>query len=303
MNKIVDGLNKFNMKDINCDFIIYDPDSSPEAWEYYMKYYPYSWTGKDKLEIYEFDKFKLRFYKAYRWKYYDSPEPEKNSNRLFLLESKCELKYTSNGIAYYDACRRLGGDTDFNFKGSEKLRMSRGNKYKKFYEKLEDGKYLDKLNKCRESHHMLLNFSVMEAMGNLQGIKNYGLKKEETESDYECLDRLDTLVYLLSNYYDTDQTKNDFLGIFGEYYKKKKANIDNQMALKAYLDSFDNTKDYCKKVYFISDDELVKELIENGKKLIIDSEDVIRYIDLANKFWAEKEVGLKKIDAMIAIKE
>lgn len=245
----------------------YDPDSSPLAWDYYQ-------------QIYDFDKlFSKRLFPNIKFiekfKVYNSGHEDGLGDYLRLIKKNnyCEL----------------GGDTDFNFDT---------NKYYKFLNILKEDypknssinieefyKALENLHKCHTRHHTLLNFSLMLRTGNINGLKGEGYK-------YDWLDRLDTFVSYLNDFYNEELSKRrdcHILSCSNEY---------THDTLFNYLSGFDQEGNglykYMKEIYFIEDKELIKRLIKSGKEPIDSYNRVIEYVNLANDFWDEKKDNILK---------
>lgn len=264
----------------------FDPDSSPEAWEYYRKCYTVEkWESLKQYNLNE-----PHFFEYFNGDYVDAPLSF--YNRLNAIPNEAEVTVTeNNGYRFYKATRRLAGETDFNFND---IKYSR---YKKMlfeqYMKNEVDietlhKNFGKLDKCKQMHHTVLNFSLIQVMGNMQGFKSKGLFLNRK---YECLDRLDTFVYMLScclNKIGTDELNNDPIIENGMA-------VANKEELKKYLKEFSNIYDYCKKVYFIEDKEFVYKVIEAGKKPITSGKEVVGYMSLAFQFWNKKKEYLEKL--------
>lgn len=264
----------------------FDPDSSPEAWEYYRKCYTVEKWGSLK----QYNLNELHFFEYFNGDYVDAPLSF--YNRLNALPNEAEVTVPeNNGYRFYKATRRLAGETDFNFND---IKYSR---YKKMlfeqYMKNEVDqetlhKNFEKLDKCNQMHHTVLNFSLMQVMGNMQGIKSKGLFLNRK---YEYLDRLDTFVYMLScclNKIGTDELNNDSI-------IQNVTAVENKEELKKYLKEFSNIYDYCKKVYFIEEKEFVDKVIESGKKPITSGKEVVGYMSLAFQFWNKKKEYLEKL--------
>jgi hypothetical protein len=246
----------------------FDPDSSPEAWKHYKEYY----LGNSKLRA-NYDFNRLFFYNCYKdvgqktgyknngtwFNYTNSPLAHKSKyNRLFALENQAEIAYYEN-IEYCGKRSRIGGDCDFNF--NEK-------KYKLFEGIIGDNKIaLQQLNRCSEMHHTLINFSLMQALGDMQGLKGN-----------DRFDRFDTFIYELDRY---------FLGISHNVISASTSS--NKSDLIAYLNNFESIYEYCEEVYFIQDKKFIDEIIAKGALPMKECDDVIRYMDLAEKFWAAKD--------------
>lgn len=149
----------------------YDPDTSPEVWNHYSRYYSVKhWNFSDNFDFKNLKKFK-----------------NKGITRLI---SKINF-YNPNFEKFL-----LGGDTDFNFKKDSE---SRANKYKMFKEILEKGnansEEFDKLKLCNEHHHTLVNFSLMARTGGMNATK--GITK---------YDRFDLFISKLNNYFLKEDT-------------------------------------------------------------------------------------------------
>lgn len=278
----------------------WEPDSSPKAWEHYKKYYT------DHRKSYRIDNpifFRYLGPKTY------APIPQPRDNRLYALIN--DAKPDPNG--YYKACPRLSGDVDFNF-GNEKYK--RNQKYKKYLNYIkketsdkktkEEAKEL--LEECRSMHHSLLNFSLMQSMGKLQGFKGEGLcltpekaYKDRKPKDYEYNDRLDTFVYYLDAYYKVENKEES------EIVKRQRARglyTENVNALIGYLDTFSEgiespsrvIYNYCEKIYFIEDKAFIDKLIESGSERIDSIDKLMKYMKLAKEFWQKKQEYFEKRD-------
>lgn len=293
----------------------FDPDSSPKAWEHYLKYYQFDKIGKaDNNKNYNNDYNELHYYNYLtHQKYIDYPLIKSNRLHSFPLDTKPVTSNSDCGNVYRPT-ESLSGETDFNF-NSKKIIY-----YEKFFvypQYTIDEHIKNLLETLYNMHHTLVNFSLMQSMGgrftNCQVIKSSGFK---FESNYEWLDRLDSFVYFLFMYYCNDT--NDW----------RVERISNALpnsnigALKNYLDSFynenlenktetnhnntiqkyDNKKafasicNYCQNIYFITDIELIDRLIESGKQPINCTNRVIEYIELAICFWEAKAAYFKSKD-------
>lgn len=280
--------------------IHFDPDSSPEAWKHYRKYYSnlMSVNTNYNFQNLHFFNYSSSGYVDYPISYFE---------RLYSLPNDCRHSSELEGYTYYSAVERLSGDTDFNF--NEK----KFNKYSKIlFENCKNEKEfsecMKKLYKCSEMHHTLLNFSLMQTMGNLQTFKSKGLlikKCKKSEYDkYEQLDRLDTFIYYLSEYYHSVKKSESQIGM---YLENLNININNKKSLINYLDEFGSNDEgfetYYRNVYFggIEEDNelnnemkiLVGRLVESGKKKVDSPKRIIEYMDLANQFWDIRENALK----------
>lgn len=252
--------------------VYFEPDSSPEAWNHYKKYYSSDILRKN----YNFEN--LCFYTPCDEvgendapkKYVNLPKechssnPSKGDyNRLCAIDSalvKCEVKYI-------DPANRLGGDCDFNF-NEDKVRL---------FEKIV-GEDNAQLTMCAEMHHTFLNFSLMEAMGSMQCVKG--------DNTY---DRFDVFILRLYEFFSGENKK-----------VLSKATYCNKPALEQYLEMFkredakESIYNYFKTIYFIDDHKFVDKVLEQGALPISKSEHVIRYMNLAEEFWFKKEQKLLK---------
>ena len=250
----------------------FDPDSSPDAWEFYNKIY-----SKDhwpEIETYEIcTPTFFTYYKATgkqgkksistgEWYNYLDISSTSGYNRLYAIaKDQIPIYNRRTRIKYYKACSRLSGEVDFNF----------NHKHSPFFEKLllSENRALNNLEHCKEMHHNLLNFSLMQTMGNLQGFKGIF-----------CDDRLDRFLFFLDKYYKLDLSKRNHSPII------KNAGL-NSCSLMDYLSNFNDAYDYCNKIYFI-DEKLLNKLLINGEKEINTADDVERYLSLACEYWETK---------------
>jgi hypothetical protein len=107
----------------------------------------------------------------------------------------------------------------------------------------------------------------MQAMGNMQECKG---------SDQH--DRLDTFIYELDKYYRG--VSNSIL----QYSSQ-----DNEPALISFLNHFKDIYEYCATFYFITEKTFVDEIIKQGSMPITNVTELVRYMNLAEKYWAKKE--------------
>ena len=250
--------------------IKYDPDSSPAAWEHYMQVYQNNdyinkhYNLKEQFYYNDYRTVGLRsgyFNGSKEFNYVNKPSKYKD-NRLYILEKGTEIIDNK----YIESANRLGGECDFNFNNE---------KYDMFLKIIKDDPdasekekniAIEQLSRCHKNHHTLINFSLMQAIGNMQ-----------TAKGRNRFDRFDTFIYELNNYYQ---------GLSDEILQSSSAN--NKQALKEFLDSFKNVYDYCKTFYFI-DKNLVDEMIKSGSKPISNTIEIVRYMDLAEKYSSTKE--------------
>lgn len=250
----------------NGEHLYFDPDSSPAAWEHYKQCY-----CSQFFSAYLIDSPILLTYEC---PYYIS-KPQKEGNRLFALIKDASSQKDKDGNIRFSPCLRLGGETDFNF----------GDKNYKFLKELlirdNEQEYISKLEKCREQHHCLINFSLMQAVGKMQRFKG-------SRCGNGCYDRLDKFIYYLRKFFDTARSKR------GETDIIRYATESNKEYLLTFLNLFDCLEHYCSHIYFIDDKNLISDMEENGKIEITNAADVKRYIDLAFRFWESKVFHFSK---------
>lgn len=255
-----------------------DPDASRYAWDNsYKKIYGYD--NSFLSQIFDFDKLRI------------TGQPSKY--RYFAINRKESLNFPQFNKWLNKV--KIGGDTDFNFKSGCK----RNRKYE-FYKdiienevsflKLEKVKFLDQLNECKERHHSLENFSLMLVTGGLNNFKG-SLSQ----------DRIDRFVFLLNEYFELrEDTRNYEHVVFSRAIaRKSKTNENNPLILKDilydYLNMFTDINDYCNKIYKISDQKLISDLIASGSKGTFKTgQDVVEYMRLAMHYWEIKARILSK---------
>lgn len=259
----------------------YEVDSSPEAYEFYRKVYGSPFLGKYDLD--NVHPMKYNENGCYTDELDLGPHA---ANRLEALLIGSKPIKAVKGINVYSAVERVGGETDFNFK------FDRNPNRNKAGTLLEIANYDQEIgerlrNHYSKQHHALVNFSLMIIPGALQIFKSKGLRIDN-QSKFEWMDRLDSLIYLLDEFYHGNPPDGLISG-------------PNGGTLKAYLDSFaginkdDSIKEYCRKVYLIDDADLIGKLIENGCRPLTNKEDVDRYLNLADDFWTAKAKSIDKI--------
>lgn len=247
-----------------------EPDSSLEAWEHYRRYYSLTKIGRkynfSHLFLYNFYKdvgLRTGYRKDNEWFNYTNKKCEKKYNRYFALDNATEL-VVSEDIEYCAPASRIGGECDFNFNDKKCF----------LFQSLigDHESALQQLERCKKMHHTLLNFSLMQAMGNMQAVK--GSNK---------YDRFDTFIWQLYHYFNK-QASNIL----------SKSTPHNRDCLIDYLDDFKDIYEYCKEVYFLENKTFVDEIIYNGQLPINQCNDVIRYMNLAEEFWSMKALYFNK---------
>lgn len=198
-------------------------------------------------------------------------------NRLFALPKDISVKETiciqNRSYEVYDAIKRLSGDCFFNF-----------NSYKIRQLKKIGGIDNKKLEECSEMQYSIYNMVLLQTMGNMQKRKQQGLKL--SNGKYEQLDRGDTFLYLLNEFY---QNKDE--GICSA------STISNKYMLKEYLNYFKDVNDYATNMLQIEDVDFIKKIIKKGE-MQLDSACVNDYLDIALEFWKKRK---NKIDPIIKL--
>lgn len=276
INEKIESENEYSYKELVK--IRFDPDSSPKAWEHYIKYYSTDAFGKaDNDEQYNlnFDDLHYYVYVAPR-KYLDSPHLKYNRLHAFPKHTK-PIGYDEDNRCIYPPTVSLSGDVDFNFNMTH---------YRKFMQIVNNDDSVNETIKraikeiliwLRDNmHHSLINFSLMQSMGNMQGFKGGNFCEG---------DRLDRFVFFLNEYYHIAHKYRTNTSVASN------ASPQNRDALIAYLNIFVDVYDYCNKIYFLTvEEKLINDLIISGSKSIDSAYRVIEYIELAIRFW---EVKLK----------
>ena len=329
-NEIVEAIKWFKSHNIvSVDDNYFERDSSPQAWLHYN------------------NKYHLKFGDDIQNWFKNQPEnhraPDKiskSNNRIKceLSMEKCVFIETGKAIFFF------GGDTDFNFKNIRYKNKGEQTAFHRFAETINNGiieeilntetcvweaklknieldgrvkNQLKLLENCKDIHHSLLNFSLMQITGNLQGIKKR----------CDC-DRFDAFLNFLHEYYKTNSKKRL------EKLKEKKQShyeaTENLKTLQDYLDRFGNIYNYCAKIYFLptkeyftgemiekginstvenwqeewlplleKNSDLIDNLIKSGKEPLYTPERIIDYMLLAVRFWQAKETHFNLMDKLI----
>ncbi|MCL2188324.1 MAG: hypothetical protein FWC16_04580 [Defluviitaleaceae bacterium] len=190
-----------------------------------------------------------------------------------IQNSRVKYKRYVQSIGHHDEYPRifkLGGETDFNFNKK---------KYAHFAKILNDDKNgKDLLEECKKHHHTLKNFSLMPVTGRINNFKGSRCRG----------DRLDVFAMHLNDFYIHAGCKKDTAII-------KYASPENKKWLIKYLSNFCCVYNYFNKIYFIKCEQLINELIKNGETKLSRPCDLIRYMELAKRFWNEKEKNLAPV--------
>ncbi|MCI8939126.1 MAG: hypothetical protein HFH12_03945 [Dorea sp.] len=261
--------------------IRFDPDSSPAAWVHYQQFYSHN---KYLNTHYDFQKqffynyynkvdLKTGYFDGLDWFNYVNKSLQSSSgyNRLFVLQTGTKTKNSENN-EFIVAANRLGGDCDFNFNEKKYLLFSKIIKSDPISSPQEKNNAIQQLSRCRDMHHTLLNFSLMQAIGNMQKFKG--------NNRY---DRLDTFIYELDKFYR---------GISNAILQFSSPN--NKPALSSFLNAFKDIYEYCATFYFITEKSFIDEIIKQGSMPITNVNELMRYMNLAEKYWAKKEFEFLK---------
>ena len=187
------------------------------------------------------------------WRYY------KNMCRASLTRE--------NSAYYYNDTIEVNGDVNFNF-GYDSHKYFRSIVRKSNLSDSEKQNTYKRLNCCALHNYEPINFSLMPVTGNLQAVKQkFGN------------DRFDTFIYTLDLFYKGDELLLCQGGSIA---------IENRRILRDTLKSFNGVYDFCEKLCFIQNKNLVNKLIQSGKKPILEIDRVNEYIDLAILVWAER---------------
>lgn len=201
-----------------------------------------------------------------------SNKEDSNKNKRPCCISKFKYKGKET-----DEKLNFSGDTDFNFKKG--FAHSRLETYEKNIDKIylddknkEDkyrNMYLQNLKVLIKLTHSILNISIMPQTGNLQAFKQ-GIGN----------DRLDTFIWAINEYYYNG------IELLFNY-----STFDNVNCLKSYFELFSNVYEYCEVIYHI-DEGLVDDLIDLGKQSLNSAEKVIKFMNLAIRFFNQKATYL-----------
>lgn len=173
---------------------------------------------------------------------------------------------------------KLSGETDFNFSSHTIVGLGKSRvKFLEYFtrelnDEIEKEDFKKRVNNCMKHYHSKMNISLMPQTGSLN------LAKQSIGND-----RLDTFIWALNEYY-----------VSGNEMILVRSSNENYSLLKEYLDLFDDVYDYCKTIYFISED-LTRNMIEFGTKSINSSQRASDYMKLAERFWEEKQEHINTI--------
>lgn len=286
----------------------FEPDSSPKAWEHYIRHYEPSAFGTT------IDKYGNKN-ETESQQNYSFNSLKYNLDKFSRIVAAPQV-YANNFEARTFDGERLGGDCDFNFNEGkiasfllkEKNTHNEGTAHLFFY--------------CHRMHHTLLNFSLMQATGGMQLFKQVHCNN----------DRLDRFLFFLNEFYSEN---DDFILTSAVAHNRnaqlKEENTEKlRAALRYYLkevakDVYGTKKiyRYCSEIYFLptyghptsmmkkynvniatenwdvlldSNKKLIADLLASGAKFIDTPRRVVEYMLLAVRFWQAKEEYFKLMD-------
>lgn len=237
------------------------------------------------------------------WKIFDYEHLKKKKGRYY---AKYNVKNTESKYALFKNCE-LGGEMDFNFNSNPNPRLWQKRKYEYYKNlletdeemtKIDKEEVIDALERCKKRQNNPCNLSVIISIGGLNNVKG------KASQDKRSLDRFDVFIYILNDYFEKRNKINkkeyeeDYMHIiFSESWHYAKGNRE---CLYEYLGLYKDIDDYFKKNYNIDVTkdkfkDLIKNIVESGKKPIDNGKRVKEYLKLAEQYWDAKEEGINKI--------
>ncbi|WP_106063124.1 hypothetical protein [Clostridium liquoris] len=208
-------------------------------------------------------------------------EPDKKNNDKKKNDSKKDIicfKFQNNNSI------EVSGDVDFNFKMEHVRYLS--NIVENSGSRMDKESKRTLVNRIFAYNNLTYtpaNISLFPVTGGLNNIKK-SLGN----------DRLDTFLCALNLYFEGEYTSFILSGAGGP----NPPFIKNRNKLKEFLDNFNDIDNYCNQIYHI-DRDLVHDLCSSGAKPIDTAERVEEYLDLADKFWQQKENFYKESNTKI----
>lgn len=261
--------------------IRFDPDSSPAAWVHFQQFYSdnkylradYDFQKQFFYNYYDKAGLKTGYFDGVEWFNYVNKPLQNYSeyNRLFILQKGTKTEKLENNEVIV-ATNRLGGDCDFNFNEKKYSLFLEIIKNDSMASQQEKDNAIQQLSRCKDMHHTLLNFSLMQAIGDMQKFKGSNR-----------FDRLDTFIYKLDKYYRG--VSNAILNF---------SSPNNKPALISFLNDFKNIYEYFANFYFITDKYFVDKIIKQGSMPITNVKELVRYMDLSEECWSKKEFEFLK---------
>lgn len=261
----------------------YDPDSSPKAWEYYLKTYKNIFkesSDKESSELNDtYDTYKEPIKNpedgdktvSFWYEWYKSSSYIRIYGTFLYSKPNETLKLTTPKLLSGQNIG-IGGDCCFNFNTD---------KFGKFININKQDDVRKILVLCSALHYSPINFALMPKNGGMNNISGDGRQGG--------LDRFDTFISALDLYF-----KNKENPIAIKLIAEFESSQNSLVPFLQWIDSFEN---YLKLFYpeLLIDDrkeyndkeKLLDRLIESGKKPI-DEGYVLEYIELAIRFWEAK---------------
>lgn len=189
-------------------------------------------------------------------------------------------------IFYSSLINRISGDVLFSFKAGLKTKQKQ--KYEHYVRLINDEKdftdeekrfYLEVLKFCNDMNYSFHNLGLMPVDGNLQSFKERQCNR----------DRMDRFVYFVAEYLDG---KDHFVltSNFRDKEKREEKRREDKKTLEEFFSVFNrDVYKYCEEMYLITDRKYVDDLKEFGESEIICGRDVVRYMELAIRYWIIKD--------------
>lgn len=242
----------------------YDPDSSPKAWEYYLKTYKEN-RFEESPELNNTYKKPTAGDKTVSFWYESSPYIRIYGTFSYLTPF-APLNLATPRLVNGENIG-IGGDCCFNFNTD---------KFGKFININKQDDVRNILVLCSALHYSPINFALIPKNGGMNNVRSDGI---------QGLDRFDTFISALYLYFKN--IKNPIA------IRLIANNITAQSSLVPFLKSIGSFEKYLDLFYpeLLTRDKnknsLCKKLIESGKKPI-DEGYVLEYIELAIRFWEAK---------------
>lgn len=263
-----ENLQVLKKQSSNGNKIKFDPDSSPEAWDYFKVF-------NDKIK-----------------------KPNLKNKRLIWENEIINIDGKSETID-------IAGDCSFNFnnnkmKSFEKMQLEGLQKLK-----LEVCQKMH--HNLLNFDLMPVTGGMNNLKGNLKyGQENKILVHDLGRKPDNAHDRLDTFVTFIDySLKKRNELKQNIPCIkeIGEFFSNSifttSLKGENFGVLYNFMDNYENVYTYCKEFYNIDSRSFIDRLVESGKKPIEDAESLNDYMDLAIDYWILKgKTFLKKAECL-----
>lgn len=292
-------------------------DSSGLAWKFYGAYYDFEGSKiASNYFIHKPVRSKYKYKEGHKVSLAGKGSDVGNGPFAFIKEGNENLFELRSGKpkdpedgATIENPERLAGNVDFNFCGMYRYFDNRGfvareiTKAERLIEIAggstpENGDIEAEVGQALKRSFEPWNHSLMLSTGKLQLAQSKGLVLDGDDHEnykYEFLDRPDSLVWLISRFYDDkEKWRKEYIERYCWSWnnRKKQWQIEvakgNIKALMDYLKEFGDVYGYCKQVYGI-DKSLTDKMIERGSKTLQNKDDVREYLQLARAFWDARE--------------